>query len=556
MPNNQLDQGAVNLAKAIREAESGGNWNAKGGSGEFGAYQFTPATWSAYSREFGVNAAHGAATPDQQNEVAYKKIKQWKDQGYDVGQIASMWNAGVGRPNAHLEGHKGVNKFGVEYDTPAYAEKVARAYQRLKLQSGVRTPEAKNTIGEKDGGETFAADAGNTLAKSGTKLANVIGQTASGQINPLSGLIQGAGAIAGGFTGLVDDALTHTPIIGGAYKGLTDIVGKGVEGALGTETGQRAVAGYQGFAERHPELAGNIEAGLEVVGAVPAFKGIGIAKNKAMGAVGDVLHGKTDDVLEYVKPHMTPKDMTAAIQKQGTEKRGLLGEIAIKDSARDKEMADYVRDVKGFNPSKGIVHNVTVLQSEVQKVNRDLKQAVQNLGENRIYSYKELGSALRNIDLPDVIAEDAYLAKLHSRLVARALEIAKKKGGKVPNLIDVRQEFDAMVKKQYPNIWNNMDRTSPLKESVRNIREALTNFTVKNLPDEANIKATYRKEHLLLEAIENLAEKASKGETKEIGTNALSRFGKRHPLMKGLVKVGGNAAIQGAGIGGVMKVLD
>lgn len=134
MENNtqQLDQDAVNLAKAIRQTESGGNFNARGKSGEFGAYQFTEPTWNAYASKYGINVPLEKATREQQNEVAYKQIKEWKDKGYNVGQIASMWNAGESRPDAYKENHTGTNKYGVHYDTPKYAESVARAYHTIK----------------------------------------------------------------------------------------------------------------------------------------------------------------------------------------------------------------------------------------------------------------------------------------------------------------------------------------------------------------------------------------------------------------------------------------
>lgn len=131
----QLDPQVVNLAKAIRQHESGGDFTRPGKSGEYGGYQYTEPTWDAYSKEFGINVPLRQASPEQQNEVTYKKIKQWKDSGYNVGQVASMWNAGPGKPNAYLEGHKGVNQYGVEYDTPLYAKKISEYYQQYKNES-------------------------------------------------------------------------------------------------------------------------------------------------------------------------------------------------------------------------------------------------------------------------------------------------------------------------------------------------------------------------------------------------------------------------------------
>lgn len=118
----QLDPTILNLTKAIRKAEGfNGDSNIRGKAGEWGAYQFMPETWDRYAKELGVKAQFGQASLVQQNEVAYKKFKQWKDAGYNVGQIASMWNAGEGRPNAYAENWRKTDpKTGeVIYDTPA-----------------------------------------------------------------------------------------------------------------------------------------------------------------------------------------------------------------------------------------------------------------------------------------------------------------------------------------------------------------------------------------------------------------------------------------------------
>lgn len=124
----------------MRKVESNDNFQARGKSGEYGAYQYTPDTWNARSKKYGVNVPLEQATPEQQNEVQYKWIKEMKDKGYNIGQIASMHNAGEGRPNAYQENFRGTNQYGVEFDVPAYARKVAEQYQQMKGQAPQATP--------------------------------------------------------------------------------------------------------------------------------------------------------------------------------------------------------------------------------------------------------------------------------------------------------------------------------------------------------------------------------------------------------------------------------
>lgn len=141
-----LDPTIVNLAKAIRQTETGESsdpYTAKGGSGEFGAYQYTPDTWAADVKKYtGQEVPLAQADKLLQNEVAYKKLVSLKGQGYNVGQIASIWNSG----GPDWQGKVGTNKFGVQYDTPAYVNKVANAYQEFKLgqnpDAGTPTPTA------------------------------------------------------------------------------------------------------------------------------------------------------------------------------------------------------------------------------------------------------------------------------------------------------------------------------------------------------------------------------------------------------------------------------
>lgn len=193
MPTQQLDPTVVNLAKAIRQTETGGDFNASGASGEHGGYQFTEPTWQRYASRYGINTPLKQATPEQQNAVAYNKIKEWKDKGFDVTQIASMWNAGDAEPNAYSgkfsDGSPsiGQNKFKVKYDVPKYAESVAKAYTTLKgggqvsqdpnnPSSLVGTQKAQPSFMEQVGG--VAKNVGNFLVQNEKNFGQNVGQAA------------------------------------------------------------------------------------------------------------------------------------------------------------------------------------------------------------------------------------------------------------------------------------------------------------------------------------------------------------------------------------------
>ena len=105
------------IAAAIKKTESNGNYNARGGSGEFGAYQFMPATWKSWAGQY-LGNPNAPMTPQNQDTVAKAHIQSLIAKGYNAQQIALIWNGG--QPIVK----KGVNKYGVKYDSGAYARKV------------------------------------------------------------------------------------------------------------------------------------------------------------------------------------------------------------------------------------------------------------------------------------------------------------------------------------------------------------------------------------------------------------------------------------------------
>lgn len=125
MSFNQVGGGtnqASQIAAAIKQVESGGNYTVKGGSGEFGAYQFMPDTWKQWAGSYLGNSS-APMTQQNQDTVAMAKISELLNQGYNAQQIALIWNGGT--PTIK----KGINSFGVAYDSGAYADKVLNALQ-------------------------------------------------------------------------------------------------------------------------------------------------------------------------------------------------------------------------------------------------------------------------------------------------------------------------------------------------------------------------------------------------------------------------------------------
>lgn len=135
MDTTQLDPQALAAAKALRKTETGTStdpYNAKGASGEFGAYQFMPSTYKSLAKKY-LGDENAQPTVENQNKIAYSAAKAAKDSGQTPAQFASEWNSG--KADAYTQGLKGTNSKGVNYDVPAYVAKFSQHYNELKPQT-------------------------------------------------------------------------------------------------------------------------------------------------------------------------------------------------------------------------------------------------------------------------------------------------------------------------------------------------------------------------------------------------------------------------------------
>lgn len=334
MQPTQLDPDIVNLAKATRDVESGTNFTAKGKSGEYGAYQYTEPTWDAQSKSAGVIVPLTQATPEQQNEVWYKWAKAKKDAGNNVGQIASMQNAGEGRPNAYLDGNSGVNKYGVSYDTVSYAKKVAEKYQQYKQQTGFNPkPFSQPTDGSQpptsqstDTSQSQDEGLGQRLQGRLSDAAGALTDASSGKINPVSGILQTVGAGAGAIGDTVNAGLELIP----GVKQVEGLIGQGVGALAQSPVGKPVADMIKQFSTDHPELSADIGAGFNIATAIPIFKGLGLLKNVALDGVGGALQG--------VAEKAATNDLTE-VASRTVAGRGALAETPDAISAMVKERA-------------------------------------------------------------------------------------------------------------------------------------------------------------------------------------------------------------------------
>ena len=495
-PTQQLDQDVVNLAKAIRQVESGNRAvTPREGSQLGGAsrYQYTHDTWRGVAAKY-LGDENAPLSLENENKATYMRIKDWKDQGYNPGQIASMWNAGEGKPNAHLENWRGVNQYGVEYDTPGYAKKVAEAYQQIKKnamggvynqppqphqftpvqQSGYET--LQNQVGAKQGG--FFSDVGESLTGVGQGIDEAQRKASQGDINMASGLWQSAGAVAGGVGDVIDDTLSNLPVVGGVYQGATQLLGGAVKGAMDTEIGQKA----QQWAEEHPEMAGNIGAGVDIISMIPLFKALKMGKT----GLADVRTAATKGATEQAAMRELESSLNKT-QRRILERSNSRGQDALGLIVKNQE---YLPDVIEKN-GKYYFDTTESAKAIQRSVDADEK-ALQNLLESTMANSPDAQGIAFNInDVAKQTLDDV-------------LDSVGRTGGYDSIKDAVTKYFDSYTKSMRGVEFVNLSELNDIKRDVRRAINFDAIDPTGTLAKEAQLSASQS----LMKQVEDAAKKA------------------------------------------------
>lgn len=528
-----LDPQVKALTKAIREVESGNRFDAKGASGEYGGYQFTPGTWEAYSKEFGINTPLEAATREQQTEVVYKKLKQWKDQGYNPGEIASMWNAGEAKKDAYLTGHSGTNKYGAKYDTQAYARKVNEAYQRLKV---VEEAEAKLAGGQ------VAADAEQDekgLGRKGLEFLFPILEEKERTTGQLIGdvglsaltLVPGLGA-----AGLGAKALG----VGGkaAIKGvLPKVIGKaglatGLGGGYATDVASDLSQGGKTTAEILTPGLGTALGGAGAVGA-QALRGTKIAKE----ALDEEALG---EAMSIVAPTMTKKNVKEALKGGLVDRSGKLGtQITPGADPKTTRAAESIKDLvsRGTIKAKDTVEKkVNSVRDEIGSVAESLEQQLKTMEIQPLLTPEDLNGLIqrtkKTFDESPLLVGDA--GKSAERIFNKFVEfLPKGRDVTAIDLLQARKRLDQWIKTSGRSRFFDPKTETAISEGLREIRQGANELIAQKAPNVA-VKELLAKQSAMYDALDAIIENG----WREVGTGAVKRFAKKHPYITGAIATG------------------
>lgn len=540
-----LDPQAVNLAKAIRQTESGGDFAASGKSGEYGAYQYTEPTWAKDSVAAGINVPLKQSTKEQQNQVAYTKIKSLKDQGYNPGQIASVWNSG--NPEAYKDPtYKGTNKSGVHFDVPAYAESVAKAYQTLKSggQVGV-DPQKPSSIAaaQSQPKETSQEQGlGSQLEGRAKDALGAITEGVTGKINPLSGILQTVGAGAGAVGDVIGAGLGLIP----GVKKAEQLVGKGIGKLASTSIGQKVVGGAQDFAEKHPELSkdigavGNI-AGLYYggvggkLGATAAKQGLETAAKE--GILGATVKGAVEK--SYMKAATKALETNPKLTdvKSGIKSAALSTEKGIptlgEDAAKRASIEQVAQGMKeGVIPKKGLKTDIA-LASERAAVgeSKALEKALSSSDVLPTVQPEQINQMLQNIDkrAGQSLVSGENPAKV---LMNKFIEHLPKDREILPvDILKARRAVGSFIKEMRGD-WSQRGVMTGFKSARDAFWDESRDLLKSIAPVGVDVEGSLAKQTALYRVADYIAPAVKK----ELGTTKFGRFVEKHPYTAGLIK--------------------
>lgn len=230
------------------------------------------------------------------------------------------------------------------------------------------------------------------------------------------------------------------------------------------------------------------------------------------------------DITNTILPKMTGSELEQRWLRNGlgTSKTGKIIAVLSDD---EKDMVKLAE--KYIDPSKTNVWNLNKATSIVDSEAKKLRWILKN--SDFVWDTDSVISKMDDIDTPDILKSDATLANAFKLTKERFRAILDKAPKTAEGLLDARQEFDAIVRKSYPNLYTN-ETLTPIKIAITSLREIPNEVLNSGIADDV-VKNSLRTQTLTMRLRDNLATKLE-----EFGSTTASRFLKKN---KELLKVWG-----------------
>ena len=289
--------------------------------------------------------------------------------------------------------------------------------------------------------------------------------------------------------------------------------------------------GAKKFEELSPRQQDNTRAVMELAVVTPVgfgVKGVGTAAKevvplveKAAGAGAGVVERRLatqqlDEALEVTRirvGELTAKEKKEILKSGGTETKKSLGGLSRKEvitvTEGDRDVARAVLGV--VKKENGASQNIQGIRDKIGIVSEEIDIGLK--GNNTIFNQTQLKSRLGEVRDKGIalFKSDKKLVEQYDDLIDFFLEIQKKHPNNLTGLLAARKEFDAEVRKQFPNIFKKFDGTNDGRIiAFANIRRQANNIVADALPAGNKFKEQLRQQNLMFDAIDNIALKGAK----------------------------------------------
>jgi len=597
-----LDEQIVALSKAIRQHETG-NRPVQGATGELASrYQYLPGTWKATAGKY-LGNANAELTEENENKATYLKLKDWKDQGYNPGQIASMWNSG--HPDMYRAGNKGVGQSSanpdVQFNVPKYVESVYKLYQGFKPVKKTEyqkelvadLPEEKPKMFEPSPEGVRFRDVVREGFGVGKSVINyfkdkfkeaegeekeLMRREDEGEINKLAEFVGRAGVGAEVITstafdtvvqsikglGLLTEKVTGTEFVDEAQA---EVVNQAIN-FFNTESGKSVLeiveAGegeWAKFEEANPSLAeivkgtakvselallGTTKAGRETTEAIvkPAVKAVketAAVTGEALETTGKkLLTGVEKQIVREAEDIISPK-LTGKTKDLALSQGRISDKGVYTLSKFEKEIADVASPFvkKGNTPQKNINNIVSEIKKESESLAKTLKANDAIFNTNQLKA--NIKEGLKGVD--DILIDEKRLAKAKDEIVELLINEVETK--KLSSLWEARKNFDNIIDSKL----NAFAGVSTIKKDISlAVRQSVNDFIVSKSPQLAKdgkhpFSDAMSKMHRLYSAEKNIASKVLPS---QLNQTVLSNLGNKiKSISHKIGAIKGGAAIIG-----------
>lgn len=320
-----------------------------------------------------------------------------------------------------------------------------------------------------------------------------------------------------GLSFLIPDSV-EKPVVDAVKQGLdyienTDLGRKGIEALA------EGVDAWNNFKEANPRAAKNIESVVNVgvvlapvktkVNKAPKPDGTKLSRtaDKLRQAANAKEHGERKAfALDLTTPKLT--EQVRAERAKRTTQEGALNTNVYQPTARELDIADAFASLP-IKQSNSYQKNLSIVLNETRKMSTSLQG---RLGKytNQIDDYAVQSRIDNSID--NLLAErltmvgDEQTAKILN-LMADKIDSLWRQSDKTPSaLYQVRRDFDDWVLNNKGDVFGS-EKIDNIKTGATTLRNALNDVLEESVPD-AGVKASLKKQHLLLSGADELAVKA------------------------------------------------